>query len=36
MKTKLKVISREIPADMVTPVGIYLKIRDLYPMSALL
>ncbi|MDE5858280.1 MAG: anthranilate synthase component I family protein [Muribaculaceae bacterium] len=36
MKTKLRVISREIPADMVTPVGIYLKIRDLYPKSALL
>ncbi|MDE6074615.1 MAG: chorismate-binding protein, partial [Muribaculaceae bacterium] len=36
MKTKLRIISREIPADMATPVGIYLKIRDLYPKSALL
>lgn len=25
-----------VPADLETPVGIYLKIRDLYPMSALL
>lgn len=25
-----------LPADLDTPVGIYLKIRDLYPMSALL
>lgn len=32
----LKVVSREIPADLETPVGIYLKIRDLYPESALL
>lgn len=28
--------SRVIPADLETPVGIYLKIRDLYPQSALL
>lgn len=33
---KLNVISRVIPADLETPVGIYLKIRDLYPQSALL
>ncbi len=32
----INVISRVIPADMSTPVGIYLKIRDLFPMSALL
>ena len=32
----LKVNSRIIPADLETPVGIYLKIRDLYPQSALL
>ncbi len=32
----LEVIEKEIPADLETPVGIYLKIRDLYPMSALL
>ncbi len=27
---------RTLPADLQTPVGIYLKIRDLYPQSALL
>lgn len=32
----LKVNSRVLPADLETPVGIYLKIRDLYPQSALL
>lgn len=32
----IKVISRELPADLETPVGIYLKIRDLYPESALM
>lgn len=32
----LIVNSRVIPADLETPVGIYLKIRDLYPQSALL
>ena len=36
MKHHLNVKSLMIPADMETPVGIYLKIRDLYPMSALL
>ncbi len=36
MKNKIKVVSRMIPADLETPVGIYLKIRDLYPQSALL
>lgn len=35
-KHKLTVVSRELPADLETPVGIYLKIRDLYPQSALL
>lgn len=33
---RLNIISRIIPADLETPVGIYLKIRDLYPESALL
>lgn len=33
---KLNIVSRVIPADLETPVGIYLKIRDLYPESALL
>lgn len=32
----MTVESRELPADLETPVGIYLKIRDLYPQSALL
>lgn len=36
MTYNLSVISRIIPADLETPVGIYLKIRDLYPESALL
>lgn len=36
MKQNIEVISRIVPADMETPVGIYLKIRDLYPESALL
>lgn len=34
MKITTKVTT--IPADLETPVGIYLKIRDLYPQSALL
>lgn len=33
---KLKQLTRTIPADLETPVGIYLKVRDLYPQSALL
>lgn len=34
----MKIITKTttIPADLETPVGIYLKIRDLYPQSALL
>lgn len=36
MKHNLRVITRNVPADLETPVGIYLKIRDLYPESALL
>lgn len=35
-KYKLSTNTRVIPADLETPVGIYLKIRDLYPQSALL
>lgn len=35
-KHKLKVVAKEIPADLETPVSIYLKIRDLYPESALM
>lgn len=36
MKYQLKTIYRTIPADLQTPVGIYLKVRDLFPQSALL
>lgn len=32
----LRVSSVTLPSDMDTPVGIYLKVRDLYPQSALL
>lgn len=32
----LKTLCRTLPADLQTPVGIYLKIRDLFPQSALL
>lgn len=35
-KYTIKTVTRTIPADLETPVGIYLKIRDLYPQSALL
>lgn len=35
-KCRIIVNTRTIPADLETPVGIYLKIRDLYPQSALL
>ncbi|MCM1518008.1 MAG: anthranilate synthase component I family protein [Pseudoflavonifractor sp.] len=36
MKYRLNTVTRTIPADLETPVGIYLKIRDLYTRSALL
>lgn len=36
MKHKIRTITRTLPADLQTPVGIYLKVRDLYPQSALL
>lgn len=36
MKYKITTITKTLPADLQTPVGIYLKIRDLYPKSALL
>ncbi|MCH5240640.1 MAG: anthranilate synthase component I family protein [Muribaculaceae bacterium] len=32
----MKTVTTLIPADLETPVGIYLKIRDIYPQSALL
>ncbi|MCX6327176.1 MAG: hypothetical protein NT144_11085, partial [Bacteroidia bacterium] len=35
-KYKLRYISHERPADVLTPVGIYLRIRDIYPGSLLL
>ena len=36
MSNKITQYRRTIPADLETPVGIYLKVRDLYPQSALL
>jgi anthranilate synthase component 1 len=36
MEYSIKTISRRLLADLQTPVGIYLKIRDIYPNSALL
>lgn len=36
MKYKIRTITKTLPADLQTPVGIYLKVRDLYPQSALL
>lgn len=36
MTYRLETITRTLPADLQTPVGIYLKVRDLYPQSALL
>jgi anthranilate synthase component 1 len=36
MKHIVKTLTCTIPADLETPVAIYLKIRDLYPQSALL
>ncbi len=35
-KIKVKIVSRKILADIITPVSIYLRIRDLYPGSVLL
>lgn len=36
MKYQLTTISRTLPSDLETPVGLYLKVRDLYTQSALL
>lgn len=36
MPYKIRTQCKTIPADLQTPVGIYLKVRDLYPQSALL
>jgi anthranilate synthase component 1 len=36
MKYLIRTMSRKLLADLQTPVGIYLKIRDVYPHSALL
>jgi anthranilate synthase component 1 len=35
-KTSIRVESRKILADIITPVSIYLKVRDIYPNSLLL
>ena len=36
MSCKIHINKRIIPADLETPVSLYLKIRDLHPSSALL
>jgi anthranilate synthase component 1 len=36
MNTKLRFQTTELPADTLTPVGIYLRLRDIYPSSLLL
>ena len=36
MKYKITAERHKLPADLQTPVGIYLKVRDLYPQSVLL
>ena len=36
MKTRITALSRKLLADLQTPVGIYLKVRDMFPQSALL
>ncbi|MFA6676639.1 MAG: anthranilate synthase component I family protein [Bacteroidales bacterium] len=35
-KIKIRIASKKMLADMQTPVGIYLKVRDIFPQSALL
>jgi len=35
-KVPVKVVTRKILADIITPVSIYLKVRDIYPNSLLL
>jgi len=35
-KYKLQFVTQELPADTLTPVGIYLRLRDIYPCSLLL
>ena len=36
MKTKFNSVTKTVLADTVTPVGIYLKMRDMFPCSLLL
>ena len=36
MRFKLKTTTQKLPADIITPVGIYLNVRDKYPNSLLL
>lgn len=35
-KYKLTVKTKTLLADLQTPIGIYLKVRDIYPQSAML
>ena len=36
MKYNYNTISRTILADLYTPVGVYMRLRDVYPQSALM
>lgn len=36
MRQKIKTLSKQILADTITPVSVYLKLRDIYPYSLLL
>ena len=36
MKFNYKTVTRKILADLYTPVGVYMRLRDIYPQSALL
>ena len=36
MKFSYKTVTRKILADLYTPVGVYMRLRDIYPQSALM
>ena len=36
MKFNYKTVTRKILADLYTPVGVYMRLRDIYPQSALM
>ena len=35
-KFSYKTVTRKILADLYTPVGVYMRLRDIYPQSALM